>query len=68
MEPKLGTFRGCGLIREVDSWGNAEFGAEASASSPVQRLQLNVCKSLHPFLAQIHAALQADVPPEFSWQ
>eukprot|EP00069_Balaena_mysticetus_P001213 bmy_15098T0 len=34
-------------MKEVNSWRNAEFGAEASASSPLQRLQLNL--SAFPF-------------------
>ena len=53
-------------MKEVNCWRNAEFGAEASASSPLQRLQLNLCKRLYPLLAQIHAALKEVFPPEFS--
>lgn len=53
-------------MKEVNSWRNAEFGAEASASSPLQRLQLNLRKRLYPLLAQIHAALEEVFPPEFS--
>ena len=63
---QTGSIGGCGLMKEVNCWRNAEFGAEASASSPLQRLQLNLCKRLYPLLAQIHAALKEVFPPEFS--
>ena len=31
-ETQIGSIGGCGLIREVNSWRSAEFGAEASTS------------------------------------
>lgn len=54
-------------MREVKSWRNAEFEAEASISSLLQRLQLTPGKRLYLSLAQIYATLEEVFSPEFSW-